>query len=134
MMGRGLRSFATDFGCLSRRMRCDGEERQLVGGVLASGWDEAASLGVHQVVGKCVEKAHRPDFGEPMDQHPAQAAVLHLGMHVLGKFAAAIDVPGLVGLHARPPLLDSLGLAAQLRARGCAAPGVTLFLGLGTGL
>jgi hypothetical protein len=51
---------------------------------------EAQPVCVRQVVHQRMQEADAAYCGQPVHQHPSEAAVLHLGMHMLGQLAVPL--------------------------------------------
>jgi hypothetical protein len=83
---------------------------------VASGGGAPQAMRMQQVMRDRVQQADRPHPSDPMNQHPPEPTVLHLGMCVLGQLAPPIHLLATVACHAGPPTLHRLRFVLQLRA------------------
>jgi hypothetical protein len=59
---------------------------------VASGGDAPQAMRMQQVMHDRVQQADRPHRSDPMNQHPPEPTVLHLGICVLGQLAPPIHL------------------------------------------
>jgi len=95
---------------------------------------EAQPVSVQQVMRQRMQQADAAYRDQPIHQHPPEAAVLHLGVRMLGQPAAPVHQLGRLARHPRPPVLHRAGSFWRFHARLRNVSAVTSCRSVGGGL